>query len=273
MGLRALPRLAGLSLSLCLLGAPALADDSLNAVLDGAHRDDAAKARDVYRHPKQTLAFFGIEPDMTVVEIWPGGGWYSDILAPYLKAKGTYIAADFGVEPVGPFAEFMQRSNQQLAEKLGDSAVYGDTTIAHLSPPKEVTLAPPETVDMVVTFRNLHNWQMWGGTGATLAGIFEALKPGGIFGVVDHRADPGAAVDPNAKNGYVNEQRAIELIEAAGFKLLARSELNANAADTKDYEYGVWTLPPVLRKGDDDRERYLAIGESDRFTLKFVKPE
>ena len=244
---------------------------ALDRVLAGTHRSDANRARDAYRQPRQTLEFFGIRQEMTVMEIWPGaGGWYTEVLAPLLREHGRYIAAGWDSASDSKFVQDGIRSFQ--AKLAGNPALYDRTLVTALQSPHALTPVPPGSVDLVVTFRNLHNWMVRDEAPAMLQAAFAALRPGGILGIVDHRADPKAAVDSHAKSGYVNEQRAIELGQAAGFVLVASSEINANPRDTKDYDLGVWTLPPTWRLGDKDRERYAAIGESDRFTLKFVKP-
>jgi predicted methyltransferase len=243
---------------------------AIDAALAGAHRSAANKARDVYRHPKETLAFFGLRSDMTVVELWPGtGGWYTEVLAPVLKDKGKLYAAH-----INP-AESPQSAQDGLKsyrEKLAaDPEVYGNVIVTAFGA-NALEVAPAGSADMVVTFRNIHNWMGRGWAPQAFAAAFRALKPGGVLGVVEHRGNPSVAQDPKAASGYVNEEYAIAMIEAAGFRLVARSEINANPRDTKDYEKGVWTLPPRYALGDKDREKYAAIGESDRFTLTFVKP-
>ena len=235
----------------------------------GNERTATETARDEYRHPVETLAFFDVQPDQTVVEIWPGGGWYTAILAPMLKDEGQLIAAHFPAETeVGYF----RRSRAAFEERfLADTEMYGDIQITELAPPALVTLAEPGTADRVLTFRNVHNWMNRGNEQAVFEAAYAALKPGGILGVVEHRAPASFSREQMVKSGYVTEQLVIDAATSAGFELLASSEINANPADTKDYEYGVWTLPPTLRGGDENREAMLAIGESDRMTLKFVK--
>ena len=245
---------------------------ALQALADGEQRSAEHKARNAYRHPAETLTWFGITEDMTVVEIWPGSaGWYMEILAPFLKDKGKYYAA-------GPDAEssvaYTQRSLKSMNEKLASNAdLYGAVMVTQLAPQAgKTTIAPEGSADMVLTFRNVHNWMSGGYADAVFAAMYAALKPGGILGLTEHRGNPDGEQDPKAASGYVTEAATIKLAEAAGFKLVARSDLNANPKDTKDYAGGVWTLPPRLRLGDKDREKYVAIGESDRMTLKFVKP-
>jgi predicted methyltransferase len=239
----------------------------LETVLAGAHRAPENRARDAYRHPKETLQFFGIREDMTVVEVWPGAGWYTEILAPLLRDQGHLYAAmlDANSGEYAKNAVETYRSKLQLRPDL-----YGKVTLTTLAaPPAKNEIAPPGSADLVLTFRNLHNWMMFGWERDALAAMHAALKPGGVLGVVGHRGDPKIPQDPKAASGYVNEEHAIRVIEAAGFRLVARSEINANPKDTRDYEKGVWTLPPGFADGDE--ARYREIGESDRFTLKFVK--
>jgi len=250
---------------------------AIDAALAGSHRSDANKARDRYRHPKETLAFFGLRPEMTVVEIWPGGGWYTEVLAPVLHERGKLYVAQYGSKPPFPY---QQREMDTLAAKLrANPDLYRAVTPTALNFfTNELTIAPPGSVDLVLTFRNVHNWFEEGygpPNAAQLAfkAMFTALKPGGMLGVVDHRWPDPATEDPGAKNGYISEKRVIELAEGAGFELAGRSDINRNPLDTHDYPEGVWTLPPDLALGERDRDKYLAIGESDRFTLKFVKPD
>ena len=247
---------------------------ALDAAIAGSHRSDANKARDRYRHPKETLEFFGLRRDMTVVEIWPGGGWYTDILAPVLKGTGKLYAAEYGANPPFPY---QSREMEALRAKIARAPdAYGNITFTSLRFPDEITIAPPGSVDLVVTFRNVHNWfdPGYGKDANRLAfvAMFNALKPGGTLGVVDHRWPDPATESPQAENGYLSEQRTIEYVEAAGFRFVGRSDVNGNPKDTHDHPRGVWTLPPDLALGAQDRQKYLDIGESDRFTLKFVKP-
>jgi predicted methyltransferase len=245
-----------------LLHAGLQTDDNtaLKTVIAGPQRSDAERARDQYRHPLETLTWFGIKDDMRVVEIWPGGGWYTAILAPFLKDKGQYYAAVF---------ENAQPLKDRLAAK---PELYGKVTLTELIPPAKTDIAPAGSADMVLTFRNVHNWMSRGFAEEVFQAMYRALKPGGILGVVEHRGNPAVPQDPKAASGYVNEDYVIKLAEGAGFQLVSRTEINANPKDTKDYPQGVWTLPPVLRLKEVDREKYVAIGESDRMTLKFVKP-
>jgi predicted methyltransferase len=218
--------------------------------------------------PRETLAFFGLRPDMTVVEVWPGGA-YTQILAPLLRQRGRLYEAH--LDPTS--SEYARRTVDDFRAKLAARPDLYDkvivTTLA--APPASAAIAPAGSADLVVTFGNLHNWMMFGWQREAFAAMHAALKPDGVLGVVEHRGDPKWPQDPKAASGYVHEQYAIELIESVGFRLVGRSEVNANPKDTKDYEKGVWTLPPTFAAGAKDRARYAAIGESDRFTLKFVK--
>ncbi|MGD7036027.1 class I SAM-dependent methyltransferase [Methylotuvimicrobium buryatense] len=258
-------------LSLVLCAATATAETSaLRQAIDGAHRSAENKARDAYRHPEQTLSFFDVGESMTVVEIWPGAGWYTEILAPYLKNNGKLYAAHFSKDAKVPY---FQMTLQAFVEKMKQQPeVYGKVELTVLQPPESVEIAPEGFADRVLTFRNVHNWIKAGQADAVFAAMFKALKPGGILGVVEHRSLPGAAIEIQVQSGYVDESHVIELAEKAGFTLLDRSEINANLKDSRDHPAGVWTLPPTLRLNEKDRAKYLAIGESDRMTLKFVKP-
>ena len=243
---------------------------ALDRILAADHRSAENRARDAYRHPKQTLLFFGIRPGMKVVEVWPGAGWYTEILAPLLRDAGTYYAATPAPDPG---SEFITKQSQSFRDKLnGRLDLYGRVELTTLAPGAD-EIAAPNSVDMVLTFRNVHNWMAQDWAPQAFAAMYRVLKPGGVLGVVDHRGRADVPQDPKAKSGYVNEDYAIKMIEAAGFKLVAKSEINANPNDTKDYPQGVWTLPPTYRLGNQDKDKYTAIGESDRFTLKFVKPE
>lgn len=241
-----------------------------STILSGDHRTESNRTRDHYRHPAETLAWFGIKPDMTVVEIFPGGGWYTEILAPYLKERGQLYAA--GNDPESE-SNSARMSVQRFMAKMQSHNVYNRVNVTVLAPPGKTAIAPPGSADAVLTFRNIHNWMRAGTADDVFKAMYTALKPGGILGVVEHRGNPDTPQDPQAGSGYVNEDYAIKLAEKAGFKFVARSEINANANDSKDYPKGVWTLPPTLALKDVDREKYLQIGESDRFTLKFIKPE
>jgi len=242
---------------------------SLDRVLASDHRSDTDRERDRFRHPKETLQFFGLRADMTVVEVWPGSGWYTEVLAPLLRDQGRLYAAQMDPASSDYAKTVVANYGAKLAQR---PALYGKVVVTRLIAAHEKhPIAPAGSADLVLTFRNLHNWMMFGWEREALAAMHAALKPGGVLGVVEHRGDPDTPQDPKALSGYVNEEFAIERIESAGFKLAARSEINANPKDEKNYEKGVWTLPPTFAAGADGRERYAQIGESDRFTLKFVK--
>lgn len=240
------------------------------AAMAGSHRTEANRARDQYRHPAETLAFFGLKPGMTVVEISPGGGWYTDILAPVLKDKGLYIAAHNN--PQGSPGAQKQRA-AFVNRKTDNPELFGKMVVTSFGKGIENNIAAPGSADMVLTFRNVHNWDMAGFAPQAFQAFYTALKPGGVLGVVEHRMPESREMTPEArKSGYMKQSEIVRLAEAAGFKLAATSDVNANPKDTADWPAGVWTLPPNLSQGDTDREKYLAIGESDRMTLKFVKP-
>ena len=239
------------------------------AALNGAHRSQQSAARDEFRHPRKTLEFFGLREGLTVVELSPGGGWYTEVLAPLMADDGTYYAAHGSVNG----SAYARRSLGGYLTKLGNNdATYSNVVITELSPPDALDIAPENSADLVLAFRNIHSWMRGDALPDVLAQVFTTLKPGGVFGVVQHRGRDGISVDEMKNTGYVTEEHVIAAAEAAGLALEARSEINANPADPADHEKGVWTLPPSLRNGDKDRERYMAIGESDRMTLKFVKP-
>lgn len=244
--------------------------EHLLAAIRGTHRSEENRARDPHRRPVETLAFFGLEPGMTVIELWPGKGWYTEVLAPAVGPGGVVIAATPAPSDEDAYRPRGAREFRAWVEQHRD--VLGNVRFAILDPPAAIELGPDGSADMVVTFRNTHNWINDGTERAVYEAAFRALKPGGVFGVVQHRAAVGADAAVTARSGYVPEEHVIRLAESVGFRFDARSELNANPRDTKDYPEGVWSLPPVLRLGDQDRERYVAIGESDRMTLRFVKP-
>lgn len=247
--------------------------DPLVSAVASADRGERNRARDDYRHPYETLQFFGIEPDMTVVEVSPGGGWYTEILAPYLQAEGLLYAAHF---PADSSSEYYQRSRNNFVERVANDPSFANVVVTEFSPTTAHAIAPSGSADLVLTFRNLHNWYMSGGDDAVQQAFrqfYDALKPGAVLGVVDHRLPEARPDEDMQSSGYMKESYAIAMAEAVGFELSARSEINANPQDTADHPRGVWTLPPTLRLGDENRDEYLAIGESDRFTLKFVKPK
>jgi predicted methyltransferase len=236
-------------------------DEALAKAISAEHRSANFVARDAARKPQEVLEFIGVKPNMTVVEISPGGGYWTEILAPYLRDKGTYYTA------VSP------RAAEGWQKKLdSNKELYGKVKVTDMS---KGEVAPPNSADVVVTFRNVHNWMSQGKEAAdeVFATFYRALKPGGILGVEEHRGPNDKPQDPKAANGYVREDYTIALAERLGFKLVGRSELLANPKDTKDYPKGVWTLPPTLALGDQDRAKYQAIGEADNFLLKFQKPQ
>jgi predicted methyltransferase len=253
-------------------GAHAAEDSALRAAVAAPSRTPANVERDVYRHPYETLSFFGITPKMTVVELAPGGGWYTEILAPYLRDHGKLIAA--GNELASPEAAERRAAERFLARMNAKPEVYNKVALGVFAPPRKIDLAPPGSVDMVLTFRNIHNWMEDGpeGVKTVFKAAYTALKPGGVFGVEEHRLPAGKAQDATASSGYMSEAYVIGQAEAAGFKLAAKSEINANPKDTADHKGGVWALPPTYTNKDQDRAKYQAIGESNRMTLKFVKP-
>jgi len=245
----------------------------LNDIINDSFRTDISRSRDHYRHPLETLVFFGIEPDMTVVELWPSGGWYTDIIAPYLKDRGKLIAAHYNPETEHPFASFFESSYLAFESKIKTArSWFGDVEVRAFEPPFTEPVAPDGTVDMVLSFRNMHNWLNDESIDFVLEEAHAMLKPGGILAVVDHRADVYQNIDPLAEDGYVNQQWFVQKVHDTGFQVLEHSEINANPLDTTDHPNGVWTLPPYLRVPEtDDSEKYVAIGESDRFTIKFIK--
>lgn len=273
------------SISLLALGALALAgctdrsassvpgaDAALSSVIAGSHRTEAFVARDQYRNPQETLAFFGLTPNMTVVEVWPGAGWYTEILGPYLQDQGQLYAAHFSPDHS---REFYRNARANFEQKM-QNPLFSGVELTTFDLDEATPIAPAGSADMVLTFRNLHNWYMQKGDeglSIAFATFYDALKPGGVLGVVDHRLPETRDDADMAGSGYMKESWAIAFAEAAGFEFVEASAINANPRDNANHEGGVWALPPTLRHGDTDREHYLEIGESDRFTLKFRKPE
>ena len=248
--------------------APARAADPDAALLAAIHspmRTPKFVARDPSRHPAAELAFFGLRPDANVAEIWPGGGYWTEILAPYLRPHGALTVA----LPAGDPEE--ARGNKVfLARMAAAPALFGGVHTSKLGP-SETAIAPPGSADFVLTFRNVHNWMGQGYAPEAFAAFYKALKPGGILGVEEHRGDPSKPQDPKAESGYVRQDYTIALAEKAGFHLVGSSEIDANPKDTKNWPQGVWTLPPTFALGDKDRAHYAAIGEADNFVLKFQK--
>ncbi|MBB1440715.1 class I SAM-dependent methyltransferase, partial [Shewanella sp. SG41-4] len=279
MMLGALIGLSSLSMSTAIYAADTMSDKKVtvpqvNSALAKAvaseFRTAENKLRDQYRHPAETLAFFDIKPEQTVIELWPGGGWYAEILAPYLAEKGQYVAANFETKPAEENRQtaYYKSAGLKFEKWVSDNkASVGNVQFVTLDPPAKFSLGKDNSVDHVLTFRNLHNWAMKG----ELEGVFKAahdvLKVGGSLGIVEHRANIGMA----AESGYMDQNQMVELANKYGFELTGSSEVNANPKDSKDYEKGVWTLPPRLAMGDQDKQKYLDIGESDRMTIKFTK--
>ncbi|MEP6885538.1 MAG: methyltransferase [Gammaproteobacteria bacterium] len=245
----------------------AAADPALVSVVASPARKPAHMARDSARHPVEELTFFGLAPTMTVVELWPGGGYWTDILGPYLAARGHYYVAlpspGNAEEDAGA-----KKFRAKIAEEKDRLGTLHETALGK----EHFDIAPPGSADLVLTFRNLHNWMGDGFADQALAACFKALKPGGILGIEAHRGRNDQPQDPKAKSGYVRQDYAIAMAKKAGFEFVAASEINANPHDTKDWPEGVWTLPPTLTLGDKDRAKYVAIGEADNFVLKFRKP-
>jgi len=256
-------------LAVAIAGPVGAKDADLAKAISGTHRSENFVARDAARKPQQVLEFVGIKPTMSVIEISPGAGYWTEILGPYLKDKGTYYTT---VSPASGGERAVQAANNWKAKLEANKAIYGDVKTAEFG--RGVTdIVPEGSVDMVLTFRNVHNWMMGGMADDAFAAFYKALKPGGVLGVEEHRGRTDQPQDPQARSGYVREDYTIALAEKAGFKFVGKSEVLANPKDTKDYEGGVWTLPPTLRLGDKDRQKYLAIGEADNFLLKFEKPK
>lgn len=259
------------ALAVAAIAAPAVAAGPFDAAIAGTWRKDADKARDQYRHPAETLKFLGVKPGQTVVEISPGGGWYTEILAPAMKGNGKYVAA-----LANPLASVnAAKSVENFKAKYADKAIYGEIGIGVFG--KNASggvdeIVEPGSADVVLTFRNVHNWHMGGWDQEAFNAFFKALKPGGMLGVVEHRLPEDRPDADMKKSGYMKASHVKMLAEKAGFKLAGSSEVNANPKDTKDYPDGVWTLPPTFQLKDQDRAKYATIGESDRMTLKFVKP-
>jgi len=258
----------GLALAACA-PAPVHDQDALARAIAASYRSPANVARDPYRHPREVIEFFGIRGDSVVVEILPGSaGYYMEILAPLLKDQGRYIAAsrDAAAAP-----QYIADHRKLLARLEAEPQLYGKVVVTEFNADLH-DVAPPGSADFVLTFRNLHNWVERNEVEGSLRAFYRALKPGGVLGVVDHRGRTDLPQEAQMKSGYLRQDYAIALIEKAGFRLVAASEANANPKDSKDHPAGVWTLPPTYRLKDQDRDKYRGIGESDRFTLKFVKP-
>ena len=244
-------------------------DAALAKAVADSNRTPGLVARDQYRHPQEVLEFAGIKPTMTVVEVSPGGGYWTEILGPYLKDKGTYYTA---MVPPGA-SENAKKAVDNWTKKLADNkAHWGNVKLTEFGK-GSYDIAPAGSADLVITSRNVHNWMGAGFADEAFGAFYKALKPGGILSVEEHRAPADKPQDPKAENGYVREDYTIELAKKAGFKVVEKSEVLANPKDTKDWPKGVWTLPPTLQMGETDRAKYLAIGEADNFLVKFQKPK
>jgi len=253
----------------------------VEAAMNGEHRSEENKARNRYRHPVGALTFFGIRDGMRVMEIWPGGGWYTEVLAPVIRDRGEFVVAAYDTSVKGQ-PQYRYGMQKAFLDKFsGDPEIYDQVTVQPYSPPESASLGDPESVDMILTFRNVHGWIGNGLAASVFTEFARVLKPGGVLGVVQHRAKPGTDPSETAERGYVSEEAVIDLARSAGLYLVARSEVNANPRDTKNHKSGVWSLPPGLdtceevtdkTKKDECEAGYRAIGESDRMTLKFRKP-
>lgn len=246
--------------------------DQIRNVLDGAHRSDGNAARDEYRNPVETLEFFGIETDMNVVEIWPGLGWYTEVLAPLVAEEGSLRVGLYETKDGDPDHRPTQVTEQYLEMVDENRDVLGEFDMGTFAPPEPIELGASESANMVLSIRNLHLLHRDRQLPNAAEAYFDVLEPGGTLGIIQHRAPEGGDPDETAEDGYLPEAFVIEQFEQAGFELRERSEINANPDDTADHPNGVWTLPPVLNVGDEDPDHYKAIGESDRMTLRFVRP-
>ncbi len=249
---------------LLIFASVGLADELRDAV-DSGDRSEKNVVRDEFRNPYETLSFFQLDPAMTILELSPGGGWYTEILANFVRKSGNVIAAHFSKDSD---RAYFRNSRINFEKKVKESNLYEKVTVVDLNS----KLADPNSVDAALTFRNLHNW-LGPNMDKIFSNTFVALKPGGLFGIVEHRAKAGTSMEAMKKSGYVTEQHAIKIAKKHGFELLDKSEINANPKDSADHPKGVWTLPPVLRLKEKDKDKYLAIGESDRMTLLFRKPK
>ena len=258
--------IAAATIAVGFSAAASAADAALAAAVASPARPAAAVARDKARHPIEELTFFGISPKMNVVELWPGGGYWTDILGPYLAAGGHYTVA------LPPSTDAENSSTVKFRARIAAEKDRLGTVHESTLGPGHFEIAPPGSADLILTFRNLHNWMDEGYAEKALAACFTALKPGGILGIEEHRGRNDVPQDPKAESGYVRQDYAVALAKKAGFVLVSSSEINANPRDTKDWPKGVWTLPPSLAMGEKDRDKYIAIGEGDNMVLKFQKP-
>lgn len=265
--------LISILVSSAAMGGPMTFAERVAMSMQGDHRSESNKARNQYRHPVETLEFFAIEDGMTVMEIWPGGGWYTEILAPAMRGHGNLIIATWDPEVEGQPAYRYELPKKMEEDFASHPQIYDEVTFEYFSPPGSPSLGEADSIDVIVTFRNTHGW-VGGGIAQDIFNEFaRVLKPGGILGVVQHRAEEGTDPAKTSKMGYVSEQAVKQLAANAGFTFEDSSEVNANPKDGRDYDEGVWTLPPGLALGDKDKEKYTAIGESDRMTLRFRKAQ
>jgi predicted methyltransferase len=260
------------ALALGVCAPVAAADLTLKSAVDNPARSAKFVARDQARHPLEELTFFGVTPQSSVVEIWPGGGYWTEILAPFLHDHGGYYVALQGKGGSGAADAEADKLNALFHAKVeADKTTYGKLTPTVFGV-GEAEIAPPGSADLVLSFRNLHNWLEDGFAPEAFATFYRALKPGGVLGLEDHRGQRDIPQDPKAEDGYVRQDYAVALAEKAGFEFAGSSEIDANLKDTANWPKGVWTLPPTFRLGDQDRAKYEAIGEADNFVLKFRKP-
>lgn len=271
-----LPLMLVLSIGWLSAGAYADADNIalIERTANDPYRSESHRQRNRYRHPAQTLDFFGITAQMKVIELWPLKGWYTEILGPLLKARGQLTIANFRHQDQtdDKKSNYYAKLGRKLILRLrSESAFFGPVKEVLFDPQRGDPLGMPESQDMVVTFRNIHNWDSKGNFKKVMAAAFAVLKPGGILGIVEHRADQVSDISSSAVEGYSDENYVISVVESVGFSFAGRSGINANAKDRKNHPKGVYALPPTLAMGDVDREKYLSIGESDRMTLKFIK--
>jgi predicted methyltransferase len=266
--------LLGINLLMSNLLVSTVSANELDEILNSSHRSDENKSRDEARHPKETIEFFGTKPTDHVLEMWPGDGWYSEILAPYVKDKGHFSAVTFSTGNLNSSNKrdvSWSRNALSYKEKMSDVALYGKVDFFEFEPPKSFDLKDIKPVDVVYVIRNLHVWDEYGALNHAIQAIYTVLKPNGILAVVQHRGDAVSKNASSAAEGYLDERYVIEAIEKNGFELVSSSEINLNLNDTKDYPKGVYALPPVLAMGGTERDKYIGIGESDRMTLKFIK--
>ncbi|MEM9623274.1 MAG: methyltransferase [Pseudomonadota bacterium] len=246
-----------------------MSNTQLESLISGAHRAPGNAERNDARHPLETLEFFGLQSDMTVLEVLPALGWYTEILAPYLAEHGRLYEAHFSPNGI---ESYMPAVLEMFEERLVQQPeIFGKTIVRHVNPPNEIDIAPTAKIDLALVFRNVHNWLWAGQVNEYFTAIYKTLKPGGILGIEQHRAAPGTSLEQMQKSHYLTEAFVTEVAIEAGFVLEASSEINANAKDTKDHPKGAWSLPPFLQSGEEDK--YRAIGESDRMTLRFRKPD